>query len=379
MGDECRSPAHHSHEQSTLLRVGLLGKLQPHVNSLGWMVPYWTLPPVSWRFGENTWDSPTWPNRQCYVGQCNSTHRVVYRYMPRASDTDIAVFGVLNSKAKLPTVLSREQPWLTAHFNVESNSQAVPGHDYMASGGIMRTFHADVGFHRRAAIWMPYGTASELWRVARNHSFAPHRRRWIGVFVSNCKSAARVSIIRTLQRAGLPVQSHGKCMHNVSSDGPAARRREQGGGTYKSSAETLGGLGECYRYRLMVAVENTVCEDYITEKLFNAARCGAIPIVRSVDGVPAYSELLGPFPRIDVGTMGAEEAVALVQQVMHNDSMYKEMWRTWFTSSFDAPAHDPPNYHCQWYRVRREGRAAVRPACRSPPWPLREALASTAK
>ena len=135
MGDACRSSA----RQSTLLRVGLLGKLEAHIHSLGWMVPYWTLPPASWRFGENTWDSPTWPNRQCYVGHCNSTHRVVYRYMPRANATDIVVWSVLNAKAKLPAVLSREKPWLTAHFNLESNSQAVPGHDYMASEDIMRT------------------------------------------------------------------------------------------------------------------------------------------------------------------------------------------------------------------------------------------------
>ena len=56
----------------------------------------------------------------------------------------------------------------------------------------------------------------------------------------------------------------------------------------------------CHEHRFMLAIEDSMCEDYVTEKLMSAVSCGAVPIVASYRGVPNYDELFGPFPRIEL-------------------------------------------------------------------------------
>ena len=79
----------------------------------------------------------------------------------------------------------------------------------------------------------------------------------------------------------------------------------------------------------VIAAENTLCPDYVSEKVFNAVGCGAIPIVRSRSGVPAFDELLGPFPRIDAGELSMTDFVAAVRRVMSDDGAYKRLFDEW--------------------------------------------------
>lgn len=38
---------------------------------------------------------------------------------------------------------------------------------------------------------------------------------------------------------------------------------------------------QLYKYKVMFAIENSLCEDYITEKIVNAFKYDAVPIVAS--------------------------------------------------------------------------------------------------
>ena len=125
----------------------------------------------------------------------------------------------------------------------------------------------------RALIQYPYQTALQMWAAALapqpRHGFA-ERIPAIAVFVSNCRGH-RAEAIDWLQKR-FDVHSYGACRPGGNTTGVKTQRRQRVEG---------GHFPECLQYRAVLAIENNACEDYVSEKLLEAVRCGAVPIVRT--------------------------------------------------------------------------------------------------
>ena len=302
--------------------------------------------------------------------KCNRTHRVEYAYaMPNETgraDT-IYVYEASHqwpSTEEIELVDARRAPAVLWYAEP-------PAHlPYSWAPG----FDALIGFRRPAAgeygVWYPEHTRARIQEAVRYWAspdrFQPHARTNIGVWVANCMPTIyRTSAIDALLRAGLPVVSFGRCRrHGV----PPTLWRLRVADPEASVNASDGSAGPCRRHRLMLAIENNACEDYVTRSLFQAlAVCGAIPIVKAPRGVPDYVGLFGRFPYVNASRPGWLDEV---RRILTDDAYYRRLLVTAAAATADG-ADDgskaeaqPPNFHCQWWALHaalghRDGSTAM--------------------
>ena len=307
------------------LRVVLQSCMQGVCN-LGWLLPVWD-------------ERITRFNASYAVGACDGvTVEFVFKGAARQGDFNVWYSSVPGWGFARPNLF----------FSIES-----PGFEpWQAQLSPMR-FDGDIGYEQSSTIWRPYFRPHDLWRLRPNLRFEPTQRRSVGIWVGNCRSQERNEIIRALLNAtDYRVESHGGCLRNV--DTPAGRGRPPM-------------VPACERHRVMLAVENTVCDGYITEKMTNAMKCGAVPLVLSHGGYPGYDRHLGAFPRIDAGTAGWLQQV---RRVMLDDTYY-----AWFVAQGASPPstlREVPDLSCQFARKQRSrewnGSHLPRRECLSAKW-----------
>lgn len=103
------------------------------------------------------------------------------------------------------------------------------------------------------------------------------RPKLVASFISNCGAGVRDKLLQELMTV-VPVDNYGACFHNV--DSPVTR------GSSNWVAVKEGILSD---YVFAIAFENKIAEDYVTEKVFNALKVGAIPVYF---GAPNVEEFL---------------------------------------------------------------------------------------
>ena len=131
--------------------------------------------------------------------------------------------------------------------------------------------------------------------------------------VSNCKTPSRrEQYVAELQKY-IPVDIYGKC----------------GNLTCDRKGKCFSDIGKTYKFYL--SFENSICEDYITEKLYGIMLIGGI--VPVVMGGANYSKLLPPHSVINVMDFSTPRALAkYLLKLDGNDTLYNEyfQWRERF-------------------------------------------------
>ncbi|ODM93136.1 Alpha-(1,3)-fucosyltransferase C [Orchesella cincta] len=74
-------------------------------------------------------------------------------------------------------------------------------------------------------------------------------------------------------------------------------------------------------YKFVLAFENTLCQDYVTEKLFNHLKLNVIPVVF---GANNYSAVAPPKSVIDASEFEPEELAKYLKLLDKNDTLYNE-------------------------------------------------------
>ena len=93
--------------------------------------------------------------------------------------------------------------------------------------------------------------------------------------------------------------------------------------------------GNCYEmlerdYKFYLSFENSLCEDYITEKLWNILQFDVVPIVM---GGADYKTLLPPHSYIDVRDFNSSEHLAeYLLMLDQNDDLYRQFfaWKQFY-------------------------------------------------
>lgn len=154
----------------------------------------------------------------------------------------------------------------------------------------------------------------------KNYSDIYKRKKTpIAWFVSNCNSASgRENYVWSLQRF-LHVDVYGRC-------GPfecPKSRMEHCMDVIKND------------YYFYLSFENSLCQDYITEKVLNAVTNDAVPVVF---GGANYDNYLPPHSYIDASKMTPQQLALTVENIIANETEYlKYFWwkrHYWFKDGF---------------------------------------------
>ena len=177
-------------------------------------------------------------------------------------------------------------------------------------------FNATALVERRSDIYYPYGfyalkpgvnradAATGIGDVSHVNVTRPKLVAW---FVGTCFTISRrEEYVRRLQEH-VQVDIYGKC-------GTLSCPR-RGGNCYEMLERD---------YKFYLSFENSLCEDYITEKLWNILQFDVVPIVM---GGADYKTLLPPHSYIDVRDFNSSEHLAeYLLMLDQNDDLYRQFF-----------------------------------------------------
>lgn len=286
--------------------------------------------------------------------RCNATHGVTYTSHAHAA-ADVAVH-IVGGSEPLPVISAPAAHNFLLYMEPPHNL------DFTSAPG----FDGVVGFRRpegrEAAVWHPWCSYSQVWSYPTEWQLDLTRND-VGVWLSNChghNELWRTSVIDALVHSGLRVSSYGDCHKTVA---PELRATALGTGMHSKDGQK----GYCWRHRVMLAVENNACRDWISDNLCQALQCGAIPVIKSIwangEPTPNYQAIYGDAIEGLVVNASRPGWIADIRALMTNDTHYARRHRQWVelaTAALNAratPSHaDPGNWHCQWYSASHTAR-----------------------
>lgn len=147
-----------------------------------------------------------------------------------------------------------------------------------------------------------------------DRNYASGKRRLVAWFASsrNCRSqSGREKYINELQ-GYIEVDIYGSCGPYKCGTQKTMRH------PYKVEED------DCYMlislgYKFVLAFENSLCEDYVTEKLYNHLKLNVVPVVF---GASNYSLFAPPNSVIDASRYTPEELATYLQRLDKNDTLY---------------------------------------------------------
>ncbi|KAK3872913.1 hypothetical protein Pcinc_022043 [Petrolisthes cinctipes] len=140
-------------------------------------------------------------------------------------------------------------------------------------------------------------------------NYAEGKTKLVAWFVSNCHThSGREKLVEAL-RKWIPVDQYGKC---------SKKRCE------RSKGDNCHGLLN-QDYKFYLSFENSICKDYVTEKLFSKLSLNVLPVVY---GGANYSNQAPPYSYIDAQSFPSIKNLAdYLLYLHHNDTAYNEYFR----------------------------------------------------
>lgn len=218
------------------------------------------------------------------------------------------------------------QTWIL--YNIESPMGNRRWDNMNLFGNIAPHFDLTMTYRLDSDIPIPYGWITKNpnnSKISVEIDFK-QKTKQIAWFVSNCESFSRREEIVGKIEKHIPIDIYGKCGKLSCPTGGAL--------FYKNHA--------CYEmlsknYKFYLSFENSLCIDYVTEKLFNILNYDVIPIVY---GGANYTHMLPSNSYIDVRNFtSAQQLVDYLNYVGNNETIYKSYfdWRRDFHVEFDFP------------------------------------------
>ncbi|CAN7982876.1 unnamed protein product, partial [Ixodes hexagonus] len=250
-------------------------------------------------------------SRKCYV----TNDRSLLNY------SDAVVFHVLDWNVKdVPLLRSPAQRWVW--WIMESPHNTWFG-DYHT---MKSTFNWTMSYRRDSDVLVPYGRFVERNdSTAKGHNVTYWKSKnttamWL---VSNCVTrGGREAYIEEL-RKHIQVDIYGYC------------------GDYKCPVEQSTSCYEAFekQYFFILAFENSICRDYVTEKFFRALGYDLIPVVF---GGANYSQLAPSGSYIDALSFGTPRDLAGYLRIVENNATLYAGFFEW-KRRFRAESFQPPD------------------------------------
>nr|XP_053630708.1 alpha-(1,3)-fucosyltransferase C-like [Cherax quadricarinatus] len=218
---------------------------------------------------------------------------------------------------QLPKIRSPHQRWV--FWEVESASYV-----YQNPSLYNGLFNWTMTYRRDSDIPYPYGRANALSSSPLTPSpsplpssttekpkknYAAGKTKMAAWFVSNCFTHSRREKLVNFMKKFIPVDVYGKC------------------GPLKCSRDTT---SLCYEllekdYKFYFSFENSLCKDYVTEKLFSVLRYNVVPVVL---GLGDYAHIVPPHSYINVLDFSNLQSLAnYLKYLNNNDTAYNEYFK----------------------------------------------------
>ncbi|OXA63890.1 Alpha-(1,3)-fucosyltransferase C [Folsomia candida] len=167
-------------------------------------------------------------------------------------------------------------------------------------------------------------------KVSPEKNYAEGKRRLISWFASSrgCKSQSRrEKYVKELQ-SYIPVDIFGACGPFKCGTQKTMRN------PYKVEHD------DCYllvsvAYKFVLAAENSVCEDYVTEKLYNHLKLNVVPVVY---GGADYNKYAPPNSFIDASKFSPKELGEYLLLLDKNDTLYNQYFE--WKQNYYIASHD---------------------------------------
>ena len=144
----------------------------------------------------------------------------------------------------------------------------------------------------------------------------PSNRHGIAMFVSDCRASWRYKYLKELMKF-THIDSFGKCLHNTAM--PQSRKDTMEDNHYDVKVDLL----IKKRYKFLIAFENTITSEYITEKIWHGYLSQTIPIYYGAPEV--YEQVPGNNTFIDAAKFeGPKELADYIKMVNEDDQLYRE-------------------------------------------------------
>lgn len=124
------------------------------------------------------------------------------------------------------------------------------------------------------------------------------QKRLAAAFVSNCRASERLAFMRELARH-MPVDSWGRCLHSPglpaeakaldspsARDGPSQARPAEGSGA--DARRGMRKIALLSGYKFALAFENSVRQDYLTEKALHPLLAATVPVLWGAPQADAF-------------------------------------------------------------------------------------------
>ena len=261
------------------------------------LILYWTT------VFNKPWDWGASPLSTCteLAGRCEFTSN-----HSRIEESDLLIFHMLD-KLNLPLHHLPRQKWV---FSVMES----PSQTFANFPRLQGTFNLTMTYARTAQVSWVYGLCEPLppntiSKYGKTFNYAGRKRHRVAWFVSHCKTQSRRETYVQVLGKHIDVHTHG-C-----------------GGKYNCPKSKM---SICNRrlnddYKFYLSFENSICRDYVTEKLWKILQLNVVPIVL---GNANYSDLLPPHSYIDVGDFASPRHLADYLKLLDaNDRLYNEYFR----------------------------------------------------
>jgi hypothetical protein len=176
-------------------------------------------------------------------------------------------------------------------------------------------FDLRMTYERRSDVWAPYlpyerdFEAALATPVPPKTAAAPVCMFQTSDFNKNGRNEYAAELMRSL-----PVHSYGRHLHNRDIEGPDDGR--------ETKMRLFGS------YRFCIAFENSVCEDYVTEKFFDPLLAGSVPVYLGAPNIDAFAP--GDHAFINTADFaGPRELAAYLLDLCKNEAVYQRYfaWR----------------------------------------------------
>ena len=211
-------------------------------------------------------------------------------------------------KDEIPERYSPSQKWIFYVWEV-AKEQLVPQHSIYDNH-----FNLTMTYAKDSDIYFPYGQCTEI-NVTKSkmddeiQTKMKKKDRLAAWMVSACDTIGqRENYIRDLMRH-IPIDVYGECGNRTCAKDRACN-------TYLT------------RYKFYLAFENSLCDEYITEKLWKSFEFFRVPVVYG--GLEAYKAVLPPHSYIAASDFNSPEQLAKYLLLLDkNNSLYLEYfnWR----------------------------------------------------
>ncbi|KAL5558469.1 hypothetical protein UlMin_034680 [Ulmus minor] len=182
-----------------------------------------------------------------------------------------------------------------------------------------------IGYHAEDDVQSTY--AGGLFHNGRNYHVSPYKDNATLVYWSSSRCLPKRNQLAKKLLNLLPHHSFGKCLNNVGGPNMALSFYPECSNDANVTPKWWDHL-HCAmsHYKFVLAVENTMTESYVTEKLFYALDSGSVPIYF---GAPNVLDFVPPHSIIDGSKFSSLEELASYVRALANDPVAYAEYHAW--------------------------------------------------